>query len=69
MTTNLRLCLAIGIPCTLYVLGMAVLTLHIKSGFDALNTQLDDLDEFFESELARERGMLDARRKHLEEKK
>jgi hypothetical protein len=78
--TNLQLYLAIGVPMLFNALLIAVLLAHINARidglsasvngrFDGVNQRFDDMRDLWRAELRRVEEVLDARLKHLEERR
>jgi len=71
--TNAQLYLAIGVP--LIVNGLTTVMLYVllnsrmHDGFAAINARFDDMRDLWRAELRRVEEVLDARLKHLEERR
>lgn len=73
MVTNEQLYLAIGIPMlfnfTLIGIVAALFTSHVNTRFDAIDKRFDDMRDLWRAELHRVEEVLDARLRHLEERR
>ena len=73
MVTNEQLYLAIGVPmlfnAAMLGLVVAFFTTHINTRFDAINRRFDDMRDLWRAELHRVEEVLDARLRHLEERR
>lgn len=71
--TNAQLYLAIGVPLLFNSIALAavyvLLNAQMKAGFDAVNQRFTDMRDLWRSELRRVEEILDARLKHLEERR
>ena len=74
--TNLQLYIAIGVPLLVNVLGFTLMGLYVTAldrrmteGFAAVNQRFDDMRDLWRAELRRVEEVLDARLKHLEERR
>ncbi|HEV2202590.1 MAG TPA: hypothetical protein VGR73_22455 [Bryobacteraceae bacterium] len=73
MVTNEQLYLAIGIPmlfnATLTGIVVTLFAMHINAKFDAIDKRFDDMRDLWRAELRRVEEVLDARLKHIEERR
>ena len=73
MVTNEQLYLAIGVPmlfnAAMLGLVVAFFTTHINTRFDAINRRFDDMRDLWRAGLRRVEEVLDARLRHLEERR
>ncbi len=73
MVTNQQLYLAIGLPmlfnATLMGVVAALFMSHINARFDAIDRRFDDMRDLWRAELRRVEEVLDARLRHLEERR
>lgn len=73
VVTNEQLYLAIGIPMlfnfTLIGIVAALFTSHVNTRFDAIDKRFDDMRDLWRAELHRVEEVLDARLRHLEERR
>jgi hypothetical protein len=73
MVTNQQLYLAIGVPmlfnATLMGIVVTLLAMHINGKFAAIDKRFDDMRDLWRAELRRVEEVLDARLKHLEERR
>ena len=76
MVTNQQLYLAIGIPMLFNVTLIGVLIAYInakfqamESRFDAIDKRFDDMRDLWRAELRRVEEVLDARLRHLEDRR
>ena len=78
--TNIQLYLAIGIPMLFNALLIAILIAYVNAKFEAvdakftsrldgINQRLDDMRDLWRAELRRVEEIIDARLKHLEERR
>jgi hypothetical protein len=71
--TNEQLYLAIGVPIlfntAIVLLSYHVLGRRMSEGFAAINQRFDDMRDLWRAELKRVEEVLDARLKHLEERR
>ena len=72
MVTNEQLYLAIGVPMLFNaaMLGLVVaFAAHVNTRFDAIDRRFDDMRDLWRAELRRVEEVLDARLRHLEERR
>ena len=73
MVTNQQLYLAIGVPmlfnATLIGIVAGLFTAHVNARFDAVNRRFDDMRDLWRAELHRVEEVIDARLRHLEERR
>ena len=73
LVTNQQLYLAIGLPMlfnfTLIGIVAALFTAHVNARFDAIDKRFDDMRDLWRAELRRVEEVLDARLRHLEERR
>ena len=73
MVTNQQLYLAIGIPllfnATLIGIIADLFTAHVNARFDAIDRRFDDMRDLWRAELRRGEEVIDARLRHLEERR
>ena len=73
MVTNQQLYLAIGVPmlfnATLTGIAVTLLVTHINTRFTAIDKRFDDMRDLWRAELRRVEEVLDARLKHIEERR
>ncbi len=73
MVTNQQLYLAIGVPMLFNaaMLGIvaALFTAHLNARFDAIDRRFDDMRDLWRAELRRVEEVIDARLRHLEERR
>jgi hypothetical protein len=76
LVTNQQLYLAIGIPMLFNASLLGILIVLVNSKFDAVNTRFDavnkrfdDMRDLWRAELRRVEEVLDARLKHIEERR
>jgi predicted ATPase len=73
LVTNQQLYLAIGLPmlfnATLIGLVAGLFLSHINTRFDAIDRRFDDMRDLWRAELHRVEEVLDARLRHLEERR
>ncbi len=73
MVTNEQLYLAIGIPmlfnATLTGIAVTLFTVHINAKFASIDKRFDDRRDLWRAERRRVEEVLDARMKHLEERR
>jgi hypothetical protein len=67
--TNVQLYLAIGIPMLFNALLLGIFTAYVNAKFDAVNQRFDDMRDLWRAELRRVEEIIDARLKHLEERR
>ena len=71
--TNTQLFLTIGVPVVLNtIVSVMIYTLlnsRIHDGFAAINARFDDMRDLWRAELRRVEEVLDARLKHMEERR
>jgi len=71
--TNEQLYLAISVPmlfnATLIGIVAAMFSAHINAKFDAIGKRFDDMRDLWRAELGRVEEVLDARLKHIEERR
>jgi hypothetical protein len=69
LVTNQQLYLAIGIPMLFNASLLGILIVLVNSKFDAVNKRFDDIRDLWRAELRRVEEVLDARLKHIEERR
>ena len=73
MVTNQKLYLAIGVPmlfnATLTGIVVTLFAMHINAKFAAIDKRFDDMRDLWLAELRRVEEVLDARLKHIEERR
>jgi len=73
VVTNQQLYLAVGIPmlfnATLIGIVAGLFTAHVNAQFDAVNRRFDDMRDLWRAELHRVEEVIDARLRHLEERR
>ena len=73
MVTNEQLYLAIGVPmlfnAALIGLAVTLFGAHINAKFAAIDKRFDDMRDLWRAELRRVEEVLDARLKHIEERR
>ncbi len=67
--TNLQLYLAMGVPMLFNALLFTVFLIHMNTRFYAIDRRFDDMKDLWRADLHRVEEVLDARLKHLEEKR
>jgi len=67
--TDTQLYLVIGVPIVSNALIFTLLLAYINTRFSALDKRLDDLRDLWRAELRRVEEVLDARLKHIEERR
>ena len=67
--TNVQLYLAIGIPMLFNAVLVGVGLGDVNAKLDAINQRFDDMRDLWRAELRRVEEILDARLKHLEERR
>lgn len=67
--TNEQLYLAVGVPILFNTIALGFVYVALAAGFDAINTRFDDMRDLWRAELKRVEEILDARLKHLEERR
>jgi hypothetical protein len=74
--TNTQLYLAIGVPILFNTMVVLLLVLRVNSGFagvnerfNHINARFDDMRDLWRAELRRVEEVLDARLKHMEERR
>jgi hypothetical protein len=71
--TNAQLYLAIGVPVLFNTIITSILftllSQRMTMGFDAINQRFDDMRDLWRAELKRVEEIIDARLKHLEERR
>lgn len=71
--TNVQLYLAIGVPIVfntiVTIMVYTLLSQRLVEGFAAVNQRFDDMRDLWRAELRRVEEVLDARLKHLEERR
>ena len=69
MVTNEQLYLAIGIPMLFNASLIGIVIAHINARFNAVDRRFDDMRDLWRAELRRVEEVLDARLKHIEERR
>ncbi len=69
MVTNQQLYLAIGIPMLFNASLIGIVIAHINARFNAVDRRFDDMRDLWRAELRRVEEVLDARLKHIEERR
>ena len=69
MVTNQQLYLAIGVPMLFNATLIALLVAHMNARFDAIDKRFEDMRDPWRAELRRVEEVLDARLKHIEERR
>ena len=69
MVINQQLYLAIGIPMLFNASILGIVVVLMNSKFDAINSRFDDMRDLWRAELRRVEEVLDARLKHIEERR
>lgn len=67
--TNQQLYLAIGIPMLFNATLIGIVVALFNARFDAIDKRFDDMRDLWRAELRRVEEVLDARLKHLEERR
>jgi hypothetical protein len=69
VVTNEQLYIAVGIPMLFNATLLAIPLAYMNIRFDAINKRFDDMRDLWRAELRRVEEVLDARLKHLEERR
>ena len=69
MVTNQQLYLAIGVPMLFNAAMLALFAMHVNARFDAIDRRFDDMRDLWRAELRRVEEVIDARLRHLEERR
>ena len=69
MVTNQQLYLAIGIPMLFNASLLGIMVVLVNAKFDAIGNRFDDMRDLWRAELRRVEEVLDARLKHIEERR
>jgi hypothetical protein len=69
MVTNEQLYLAIGIPMLFNATLIGIVVALINTKFTAIDKRFDDMRDLWRAELRRVEEVLDARLKHIEERR
>jgi hypothetical protein len=69
MVSNEQLYLAVGIPLLFNATLVGVLIAYVNAKFQAVNARFDDMRDLWRAELHRVEEVLDARLRHLEERR
>ena len=69
MVTNQQLYLAIGIPMLFNAAMLGLFAMHANARFDAIDRRFDDMRDLWRAELRRVEEVIDARLRHLEERR
>jgi hypothetical protein len=69
LVTNQQLYLAIGIPMLFNASLIGIVIAHINARFNAVDRRFDDMRDLWRAELRRVEEVLDARLKHIEERR
>jgi len=69
VVTNQQLYLAIGIPMLFNATLIGLLVAHMNARFDAIDKRFEDMRDLWPAELRHVEEVLDARLKHIEERR
>jgi hypothetical protein len=69
VVTNEQLYLLVGVPLLFNVTLVGVLIAYVNAKFQAVNARFDDMRDLWRAELHRVEEVLDARLKHIEERR
>ena len=69
MVTNEQLYLIIGVPLLFQATLIGILMAWVNARFDGVDKRFDDMRDLWRAELHRVEEILDARLKHLEERR
>lgn len=69
MVTNQQFYLAIGIPMLFNAAMLGLFAMHVNARFDAIDRRFDDMRDLWRAELRRVEEVIDARLRHLEERR
>jgi hypothetical protein len=69
VVTNLQLYLAIGVPLLFNASLVGLMMMFMNSKFAAIDKRFDDTRDLWRAELRRVEEVLDARLKHIEERR
>lgn len=69
LVTNQQLYLAIGIPMLFNASLIGFVVMHMNTKFAAIDKRFDDMRDLWRAELRRVEEVLDARLRHLEERR
>jgi len=69
VVTNQQLFLAIGVPMLFNALMLGLFAAHVTTRFSAIDRRFDDMRDLWRAELRRVEEVIDARLRHLEERR
>jgi hypothetical protein len=69
VVTNQQLYFAIGAPMLFNADMLGLFALHMNARFDAIDRRFDDMRDLWRAELRRVEEVIDARLRHLEERR
>jgi hypothetical protein len=67
--SNQQLCLAIGLPILFNGVMLMIMLTYINTRFNGVDRRFDDMRDLWRFELRRVEEIIDARLKHLEERR